>query len=86
MIRVNNIAELFNFIKKNRNLNNLTLNISKKGIIKTNQQGKADILIKNNSIVFNVKIDPILRQSCEIILPLIRKKDRNFIGINFFEY
>jgi len=80
MIRVNNIAELFNFIKKNRNLNNLTLNISKKGIIKTNQQGKADILIKNNSIVFNVKIDPILRQSCEIILPLIRKKDRNFIG------
>ena len=80
MIRANNIAELFNFIKKNRKLNNLTLNISKKGIIQTNKQGKADILIKNNSIVFNVKIDPILRQSCEIILPLIRKKDRNFIG------
>ena len=80
MIRANNIAELFNFIKKNRKLNNLTLNISKKGIIQTNQQGKADIVIKNNSIVFNVKIDPILRQSCEIILPLIRKKDRNFIG------
>ena len=80
MIRANNIAELFDFIKKNRKLNNLTLNISKKGIIQTNQQGKADIVIKNNSIVFNVKIDPILRQSCEIILPLIRKKDRNFIG------
>tara|TARA_B100000085_G_scaffold219479_1_gene204196 strand:- start:382 stop:1218 length:837 start_codon:yes stop_codon:yes gene_type:complete len=80
MIRANNIAELFDFIKKNRKLNNLTLNISKKGIIQTNKQGKADILIKNNSIVFNVKIDPILRQSCEIILPLIRKKDRNFIG------
>ena len=80
MIRANNIAELFDFIKKNRKLNNLTLNISKKGIIQTNQQGKTDILIKNNSIVFNVKIDPILRQSCEIILPLIRKKDRNFIG------
>ena len=80
MIRANNIAELFDFIKKNRKLNNLTLNISKKGIIQTNKQGKADILIKNNSIVFNVKIDPILRQSCEIILPLIRKKNRNFIG------
>ena len=80
MIRANNIAELFNFIKKNRKLNNLTLNISKKGIIQTNQKGKGDIVIKNNSIVFNVKIDPILRQSCEIILPLIRKKDRNFIG------
>ena len=80
MIKANNIAELFNFIKKNRKLNNLSLNLSKKGIIQTNQQGKADIVIKNNSIVFNVKIDPILRQSCEIILPLIRKKDRNFIG------
>ena len=80
MIRANNIAELFDFIKKNRKLNNLTLNISKKGIVQTNEKGKADIVIKNNSIVFNVKIDPILRQSCEIILPLIRKKDRNFIG------
>ena len=80
MIRANNIAELFNFIKKNRKLNNLTLNISKKGIIQTNKQGKADIVVKKNSILFNVKIDPILRQSCEIILPLIRKKDRNFIG------
>lgn len=80
MIKANNIAELFNFIKKNRKLNNLTLNISKKGIIQTNQKGEADIVVKNNSILFNVKIDPILRQSCEIILPLIRKKDRNFIG------
>ena len=33
MIRANNIAELFDFIKKNRQLSNLTLNISKKGII-----------------------------------------------------
>jgi len=80
MIKTNNIAELFDFIKKNRKLNNLSLNISKKGIIQTNQRSKADIVIKKNSILFNVKIDPILKQSCEIILPLIRKKDRNFIG------
>ena len=80
MIKTNNIVELFNFLKKNRKLNNLSLNISKKGIIQTNQRSKADIVIKKNSILFNVKIDPILRQSCEIILPLIRKKDRNFIG------
>ena len=80
MIKANNIAELFDFIKKNRKSNTLNLNISKKGIIKTNLKSVSDILIKNNSILFNVKIDPILRQSCEIILPLIRKKDRNFIG------
>ena len=32
MIKANNIAELFNFIKKNRKSNTLNLNISKKGM------------------------------------------------------
>jgi len=80
MIKANNIAELFDFIKKNRKSNTLNLNISKKGIIKTNLKSVSDITVKNNSILFNIKIDPILRQSCEIALPLIRKKDRVFIG------
>ena len=80
MIKANNIAELFDFIKKNRKSNTLNLNISKKGIIKTNLKSVSDITVKNNSILFNLKIDPILRQSCEILLPLIRKKDRVFIG------
>ena len=80
MIKANNIAELFDFIKKNRKSNTLNLNISKKGIIKTNLKSVSDITVKNNSILFHVKIDPILRQSCEILLPLIRKKDRVFIG------
>jgi len=80
MIKANNIAELFDFIKKNRKSNTLNLNISKKGIIKTNLKSVSDITVKNNSILFHLKIDPILRQSCEILLPLIRKKDRVFIG------
>jgi len=80
MIKANNIAELFDFIKKNRKSNTLNLNISKKGIIKTNLKSASDITVKNNSILFNVKIDPILRQSCEILIPLIKKKDRVFIG------
>jgi len=80
MINANNIAELFDFIKKNRKSNTLNLNISKKGIIKTNLKRVSDITVKNNSILFNVKINPILKQSCEIALPLIRKKDRVFIG------
>ncbi len=80
MIKANNIAELFDFIKKNRKSNTLNLNISKKGIIKTSLKSASDITVKNNSILFNVKIDPILRQSCEILFPLIRKKDRVFIG------
>jgi len=80
MINANNIAELFDFIKKNRKSNTLNLNISKKGIIKTSLKSASDITVKNNSILFHLKIDPILRQSCEILLPLIRKKDRVFIG------
>ena len=80
MINHQNISNLFNFLKKNRNLRNIGLNITKKGITKTKNNLKSDIVIKNNSILFNVKINSILRQSCEIILPLIRKKDRNFIG------
>ena len=80
MIKANNIAELFDFIKKNRKSNTLNLKISKKGIIKTNLKSVSDITVKNNSILFHLKIDPILRQCCEILLPLIRKKDRVFIG------
>ena len=66
MIKANNIAELFDFIKKNRKSNTLNLNISKKGIIKTNLKSVSDITVKNNSISFHLKIDPILRQCCEI--------------------
>ena len=54
--------------------------MTKKGVERANNTDKSDIIIKNDSILFNVKIDSILRQSCEILLPIIRKKDRIFIG------
>ena len=80
MISHQNISNLFDFIKNNKNLRNIGLNITKKGLQKAKNNLKSDIVIKNNSIIFNVKINSILRQSCEILLPLIKKKDRNFIG------
>ena len=80
MISHQNISNLFDFIKNNKNLRNIGLNITKKGIKKANNNLKSDIVIKNNSIIFNVKINSILRESCEILLPIIQKKDRNFIG------
>ena len=80
MINHQNISNLFNFLKKNRNLSNIGLNITTKGLKKVKNNLKSDIFIKGNSIIFRVKINSILRQSCEILLPLIRKKDRNFIG------
>ena len=57
MINANNIAELFDFIKKNRKSNTLNLKISKKGIIKTHLKSVSDITVKNNSILFHLKID-----------------------------
>ena len=80
MISHQNISNLFDFIKNNKNLRNIGLNITKKGLQKAKNNLKSDIVIKNNSILFNVEINSILRQSCEILLPLIRKKERNFIG------
>ena len=80
MISHQNISNLFDFIKNNKNLRNIGLNITKKGLQKAKNNLKSDIVIKNNSIIFNVKINSILRQSCEILLPIIQKKDRNFIG------
>ena len=80
MINHQNISYLFDFLKKDKNLGNISLKITSKGIKKVKNNLKSDIVIKNNSIIFNVKIDSILRQSCEILLPIIQKKDRNFIG------
>ena len=80
MINHQNISYLFDFLKKNKNLRNIGLNITSKGLKKVKNNIKSDIFIKNNSIIFNVKINSILRQSCEILLPIIQKKDRNFIG------
>ena len=80
MINHQNISNLFDFLKKDKNLGNIRLNITSKGIKKVKNNLKSDIVIKNNSIIFNVKINSILRQSCEILLPIIQKKDRNFIG------
>ncbi len=80
MINHQNISYLFDFLKNDKNIGNISLNITSKGIKKVKNNLKSDIVIKNNSIIFNVKIDSILRQSCEILLPIIQKKDRNFIG------
>tara|TARA_B100000902_G_scaffold75951_2_gene80787 strand:- start:4053 stop:4889 length:837 start_codon:yes stop_codon:yes gene_type:complete len=80
MISQQNISNLFYFLRNNRNFNNIGLNMTKKGVERANNTDKSDIIIKNDSILFNVKIDSILRQSCEILLPIIRKKDRIFIG------
>ncbi len=80
MINHQNISNLLIFLKNNKNLRNIGLNITSKGLKKAQNNLKSDIVIKNNSIIFNVKINSILRQSCEILLPIIQKKDRNFIG------
>ena len=79
MINVNNIAELLNYIKKHKKIGNLRLNIKGKDI-KISKSKKPDLVLQNDKIIFNTKISKILRQCCEIIIPLLTKNDNFLIG------
>ena len=79
MINVNNIAELLNYIKKHKKIGNLRLNIKGKDI-KITKSKKPDLVLQNDKIIFNIKISKILRQCCEIIIPLLTKNDNFLIG------
>ena len=79
MINANNIAELLNYIKKHKKIGNLRLNIKGKDI-KITKSKKPDLVLQNDKIIFNTKISKILRQCCEIIIPLLTKNDNFLIG------
>ncbi len=79
MISANNIAELLNYIKKHKKIGNLRLNIKGKDI-KITKSKKPDLVLQNDKIIFNTKISEILRQCCEIIIPLLTKNDNFLIG------
>ena len=79
MINANNIAELLNYIKKHKKIGNLRLNIKGKDI-KITKSKKPDLVLQNDKITFNIKISKILRQCCEIIIPLLTKNDNFLIG------
>ena len=79
MINANNIAELLNYIKKHKKIGNLRLNIKGKDI-KITKSKKPDLVLKNNKVIFNIKISKILKQCCEIIIPLLTKNDNFLIG------
>ena len=80
MINSNNIAVLLNYIKNNKKISNLSLNITRNNISITQVKKNADLIISNKDIIINKNIDLILRQSCEIIIPLLLKNNNNFIG------
>ena len=80
MINSNNIAVLLNYIKNNKKISNLSLNITRNSISITKVKKNADLIISNKDIIINKNIDLILRQSCEIIIPLLLKNNNNFIG------
>ena len=80
MINSNNIAVLLNYIKNNKKISNLSLNITGNSISITKVKKNADLIISNKDIIINKNIDLILRQSCEIIIPLLLKNNNNFIG------
>ena len=80
MINSNNIAVLLNYIKNNKKISNLSLNITRSNISITKVKKNADLIISNKDIIINKNIDLILRQTCEIIIPLLLKNNNNFIG------
>ena len=80
MINSNNIAVLLNYIKNNKKISNLSLNITRNSISISKVKKNADLIISNKDIIINKNIDLILRQSCEIIIPLLLKNNNNFIG------
>ena len=80
MINSNNIAVLLNYIKNNKKISKLSLNITRNSISITKVKKNADLIISNKDIIINKNIDLILRQSCEIIIPLLLKNNNNFIG------
>ena len=80
MINSNNIAVLLNYIKNNKKISNLSLSITRNSISITKVKKNADLIISNKDIKINKNIDLILRQSCEIIIPLLLKNNNNFIG------
>ena len=80
MINNNNIADLFNFIKNQKNSSDLSLKITKNNIDVTKNKKNADLIIDNKNLTINTKIDIILKQCCEIIIPLLLNNNSNFIG------
>jgi len=80
MININNISDLFNFIKNQKNNNTFSIKISKKNISITKNKQNADLIVNGENITINTKINIILRQCSEIIIPLLLKNNSNFIG------
>ena len=81
MINSNNIAVLLNYIKKNKKISDLSLNITRNNINITKVKKNADLIISNKGITINKNIDLILKQSCEIIIPLLLRNNNIFIII-----
>ena len=80
MINSNNIAEIFNFVKNQKNFSNLCLEITKKKISIAKNKKNANLVVTSKNIIIKTNINLILRQCCEIIIPLLLKNNSNLIG------
>ena len=80
MIDSNNIAEIFNFVKNQKNFSNLCLEITKKKISIAKNKKNANLVVTSKNIIIKTNINLILRQCCEIIIPLLLKNNSNLIG------
>ena len=67
MININNIADLFNFIKNQKNNSHLSLKITKNNNDIANNKKNTDIIINNKNIIINTKINVIIKKCYKVV-------------------
>ena len=80
MISKHNIAEILTFFKNHKKTNNLSLNISSKTIIINKNSKKGDVVLKNNKLIINTKVNKVIRECCEILAPILINNKKIMFG------
>ena len=80
MITKKNISLLFNFIKQQKKAKNLFIVIKKGFFLKSKSSKLANIIIRENQLILNFKVNKTIKEILEIILPILLKNKNLCIG------
>ena len=80
MITKNNISLLFDFIKRQKKIINLGINFKDNDFTLNTFRQSQNITIKNNTVSFDCKIDKSLEEIANILIPILIKNKKFFIG------
>ena len=80
MITKNNISLLFDFIKRQKKIIKLGVNFKDNDFTLNTFRQSQHITIKNNTVSFDCKIDKSLEEIANILIPILIKNKKFFIG------